>query len=461
MKYPNGPKTHPFLLMLKWVLRPTALLEACAAEYGEIFSIPLAISDAPLVLVSNPQAVQEILTNDTKTYSAPGKINEILKPLIGEQSVILIDGDRHRRQRQLLLPPFHGERMRNYGETILEITQQATQDWIPGTTFNARTITQKITLNVILQAVFGFREGERYQQIRTVIEQLCQSFNLPWQSSMLFWTSLQKDLGAWSPWGQFLRQRQKIDELLYAEIAERQANPDPNRTDILNLMMAARDEEGQPMTHQELRDELMTLLFAGHETTATALAWALYWTHRLPEVRQKVIAEVESLGKNPDPMAIFRLPYLTAVCNETLRIYPVAMLTFPRVPQVPVELLGYSIDPGTLVMGCIYLTHRREDLYPDHTHFKPERFLERQYSPYEFYPFGGGVRRCIGMALAQFEMKLVLAQLLTDWNLDLTTSRPIVPARRGVTLSPAGGIPMVVKGKRESSIPFNRVYSEV
>jgi cytochrome P450 family 110 len=213
-------------------------------------------------------------------------------------------------------------------------------------------------------------------------------------------------------------------------------------------MMAARDENGQPMTNQELRDELMTLLFAGHETTATALAWGLYWIHSLPSVREKLLQELDSLGKNPDPMAIFRLPYLSAVCQETLRIYPVGMLTFPREVKSPVELMGYQLAPGTVVVGSIYLTHRRKDLYPEPLQFRPERFLERQFSPYEYLPFGGGSRRCIGMALAQLEMKLVLASILRDFELALAENKPVPAKRRGVTLGPAGGVRMVMTGRR-------------
>lgn len=259
---------------------------------------------------------------------------------------------------------------------------------------------------------------------------------------------LQLDLGAWSPWGNFVRQRQQIDELLYAEIRERREQPDPDRTDILSLLLLARDEEGKLMTDQELRDELMSLMFAGSETTATAMSWTLYWVHRLPEVREKLLKELETLGDSPDPMTIFRLPYLTAVCNETLRIHPVAMLTFPRVVEEPVELLGQQLEPGTALVGCIYLTHQREDLYPEPKQFNPERFLERQFSPYEFMPFGGGARRCVGEALAQFEMKLVLATILSRYQLALAEQKPVRPQRRGVTLGPAGGVKMVITGER-------------
>jgi len=173
------------------------------------------------------------------------------------------------------------------------------------------------------------------------------------------------------------------------------------------------------------------------------MSWALYWVHALPDVKNRLREEIASLGDNPAPMDIFGLPYLTAVCNEVLRLYPVAMLTFPRRVEEPMDLLGYSLEVGTDLVGCIYLLHHREDLYPDSYNFKPERFLERQFSPYEFMPFGGGKRRCIGAALAAYEMKLVLATILSDYDLKLAENGPIKPQRRGITLSPAGGIKMI------------------
>jgi cytochrome P450 len=204
-------------------------------------------------------------------------------------------------------------------------------------------------------------------------------------------------------------------------------------------------KQGEAMTDVELHDELMTLLLAGHETTATAIAWALYWVHKLPNIREQILQELETLGDNPEPLNIARLPYLTAVCNETLRIYPVAVLTVPRAVKEPVELMGYPLEPGTRLYGCIYLTHHREDIYPNSQQFKPERFLERQFSPYEFLPFGGGIRRCIGEALALFEMKLVLATILQRYELALADQRPERPKRRGVTFAPERGVKMVMR----------------
>ena len=446
MKLPDGPKIPPWLQLIQWIANPVSYMEAARERYGDMFT-GVGIHAQPNVIVSNPQTLKQILT-DTKEFTAPGELSKIFAPIMGNYGVFMLDGDYHRQRRKLLMPPFHGERMQPYGQLICDLTEKAIGQLTPGQPFSARAVMQEISLQIILEAVFGLHEGERLQQVQQLMRSLLDVFQSPLSSAFLFFPSLQRDLGPWSPWGYFLRIRQQIDELLYTEIDERREQPDPSRTDILSLLMSARDEAGQPMTNQELRDELMTLLFAGHETTATALSWALYWIHQKPEVRDQLLAELDRLGERPDPMSIFRLPYLGAVCNETLRIYPVVMLTFARATKSPIELMGYDLKPGTVLYGCIYLIHQREDLYPEPKQFKPERFLEREFSPYEFMPFGGGARRCIGEALAQFEMKLVLATILSRSQLALADNRPLRPQCRGINLAPAGGVKMVMKGRR-------------
>jgi cytochrome P450 len=449
MKQINGSKSPHLLQQMKWVSNPLEYMDTCFERYGDIFSTDIVAKPDELIFVSNPQGIQELLTRDTKDFSAPGRVNGILKPLTGEKSLFLLDDQEHRRQRKLLMPPFHGERMRNYGQLIIKIAEQVSNKWVQNQPFIARDSMQEISLIVILQAVFGMYEGERFEQLKTLLTSLLSLTDSPVSSSLLFFPILQKDLGAWSPWGRFLRQRQQIDQLLFAEIEERrQQLTDENRQDILSLMMAARDEDGQPMSDIELRDELLTLLFAGHETTATAIAWSLYWVHQQPEVYQKLIQELDSLEADADPMTIFKLPYLTAVCQETLRIYPVGMLTFPRMAKQPTTFMGYPVNPDSSIVGCIYLLHRHPEIYPEPEQFKPERFLNHKFSPYEYLPFGGGARQCIGMALAQFEMRLVLATILRQNQLQLAEKRPVKAGRRGVTLSPLGGIKMMMKGKR-------------
>lgn len=453
MKLPTGPKTPTFLQRLQWIIDPVSYMEKTHACYPDLFVARLVGFGDDVILVSHPQGIQQILTSDRKEFSSPGKqTNGILQPLIGDYSVIMLEGERHKHRRQLLVPPFHGERLQAYGKLICNLTEKVMSQLPLDKPFLARSAMQSISLQVILEAVFGLSEGERYQKLKQLLGAMTELFKSPITSALLFIPSLQKDLGSWSPWGNFVRQREQIDKLLYTEIAERRANLDPNRTDILSLLMSARDEQGNAMSDKELRDELMGLLLAGNETTATAMSWSLYWTHRLPEVREKLLAELAALGNSPDPMEIARLPYLSAVCQETLRIHPVAMLTFPRVVQKPIELLGYQLQPGNIVMGCMYLAHQREDIYRDRKQFKPERFLERQFSPYEFLPFGGGVRRCVGDALALLEMKLVLATILSRYQLTLTEKQPETPQRRGVTLAPSRGVKMKIVGVREKAI---------
>ncbi|MBF2078989.1 MAG: cytochrome P450 [Synechococcales cyanobacterium T60_A2020_003] len=448
MKTLESPKRLPALQRLQWILDPVGYLECTHQRYPDLFRSPGIGFGDDIVIVSHPQAIQYILMNDRKLFHASGELNLILEPLIGDASVIAIEGDRHKQRRQLIMPSFHGDRLSIYGETICKLTQSIFDAIPPGETFSARTITQQVSLQIIFDIVFGLSEGEKSQQIKTLLTAMADRFSSPLASALLFFKSLQKNWGPRSPWGYFLQLREQLDHLIYAELQDRRTHPDDSRTDILSLMMAARDEEGQPMTDKELRDEIMTLLFAGHETTATAMAWALYWLHRCPEVKTKLLAELDSLDGETDPMTIAKQPYLTAVCQETLRRNPVAMLTFPRVAQEPVEILGYQFEAGTIFMGCMYLTLQRDDLYPNPKAFRPERFLEKKYSPYEFIPFGNGARRCVGEALALYEMKLAIATAMMNYQMELADSRSEVPRRRGVTLAPSRGVSLRMIGKR-------------
>jgi unspecific monooxygenase len=448
LKLPDGPKTHPWIQTYQWLKDPLGYMEECTEKYGDIFTLRVGPVFKPQVFISNPQAIQQIFTTDTKQLDS-GAPAGIQAGLLGKKSLLALEGKPHQRQRKLLMPPLHGERMLSYGDLIREITQEVTNKWQIGEPFNILSSMQEISFEVILKAVFGLREGPRYQELKKLLLKILNPKQPFVRGLLLVFPLLQKDLGAWSPWGKFLRLTDQINKLIYTEIKERQENPDPSRTDILSLMMATKDEEGQPMTDVELRDELMTLLVAGHETTATSLTWALYWIHHLPQVREKLLQELDNLGQQPDANEIFKLPYLNVVCSETLRMYPVAMLALNRLVKSPLEVMGYNLEPGNLVVPCIYLTHHREDLYPDSKQFKPERFLERQFSTSEFLPFGGGNRRCIGMALALFEMKLVLATVLSQWQMELADTEPVKPARKGALLGTGSGVKMVVRGRRE------------
>jgi cytochrome P450 family 110 len=439
----------------QWITAPLKYLHDCDRQCGDMFTVRMSGAFNGAVFISDPQAMQQLLTSDTKQFTAPGSSNQILKPFLGDRGVILLDAGEHRQRRQLLMPQFHGDKIRAYTELICTVTKDLVAGWQVGETINLRAQMQSISLSVILQAVFGLHQGENYDRIRDKLVAVISLLESPINSSFLFIPALQQDLGAWSPWGRFLRDRAELDRLIYQEIANRRRNYQLDRfsegeampTDILSLLIGSQDAEGNGMSDIELHDELMTLLFAGHETTATALSWAIYWINYLPEVKQKLVAEIATLGTERDPLTISKLPYLNAVCAETLRIYPVGLLTFPRITQEPVSLQGYELPANTVVFGCIYLTHHREDLYPEPHLFKPERFLERQFSPYEYLPFGGGSRRCIGMALAQLELKLVLVEMLAHCQLELTSKAPAIPARRGITLGPKGGIEAQVIAK--------------
>jgi cytochrome P450 family 110 len=436
---------------IKAMLDPVGYLSQLAQLNPDLATMPAAGYPQPLIVTYHPEAVKAIFTNDT-LFTAPGELNAIMEPLLGNRSLISASGDRHRHERKLIMPLFHGARMHNYGEMITRIIQEELARLPVGKPFLAQDLTQAITLRTIIEVVFGITQGDRYEPMIAMTRKLLGRFKSPLANSFLFFKTLQKDLGSLSPWGSFIRDRQALDDLIFAEINERRAQPDGDRTDILSLLMSATDEAGNGMDDLQLRDELMTLLFAGHETTAIALAWGMYWLHSQPEVMTKIRAEVQELGENPDPMAIYRLPYLSAVCNETLRINPVGMFTFARQAQQSTRLLDYSIEPDNILMGCIYLLHQRPDLYPNPREFRPERFLERQFTPYEFMPFGGGARRCAGEALALFELRLGLAAFATQAHFTLLEKSPVQAKRKGLVLSPATGVKMRFDGMKSKGI---------
>ncbi len=446
MHLPPTPRTPGTIQLLRWIFTPMSYMDECTSKYGEIYGLNIR-PDYPSVLTSNPNALQTILTSDTKELSSPGELNGIFTYLLGTQSLITTSGKQHQRKRQLIMPALHGDRMRAYADIINQVTDKVISKLPLGATFSIRNVTQTITLKIIMQAVFGLYDSPRAIELERVLSYILESTSSPLSLATGIFPILGKVLGKLNPARDFETLLQQADKIIYEEIQERRNNPDSERLDILSLLMSARDEDGQGMSNVELRDELMTLLTAGHETTATALAWAVYFIYKDETIKTKLLNELNSLGKNPDSNTIFKLPYLTAVCNETLRIYPVALTTFPRQVEKLISLCGYDLEPGTLVYGSIYDTHRRQDLYPNPNQFKPERFLERQYSAYEFLPFGGGARRCIGLAFAQFEMKLVLAKILTTYQLELLTQNKVKPKRRGLVSAPDQPIRMTCKGR--------------
>lgn len=449
LKGPTGKGLRRFLRVLRLILQPTAYMEDNVQRYGHVFKIG-GDSSPPLVYVGDPNLVREIFLLDGNN-STTGNSNGVLRSMVGDRSLLLLDGASHRQQRKLLMPCFHGDYLRAYREIICDMTRKVSTHWQAGQSIVARPPMQELTLGVMLKAVFGLQEGDRLSQIQHRMATMLDAFAYPLTSSFLFFPSLQKDWGAWSPWGRFLRMREELRELIYAEIRDRRqllAQSDINteeKTDILTLLIQARDEKGEGMSDAELHDELVTLLLAGHETTASALVWMLYWIHYQPEVESKLRAELATLESGDDPSTIAQLPYLTAVCQETLRIYPITPSTFVRVLQEPMTLAGYSFTAGTALMPATYIIHQREDIYPNPKQFRPERFLERQYAPHEYLPFGGGHRRCIGSALAMMELKLAVATLLQTFEFSLGKPRPLQPARRGLTMAPPASMKLVVK----------------
>jgi unspecific monooxygenase len=428
--------------LYQWTTQPLAFLERWHRTYGDCFGVEIG-SYRHMVFLSHPSAIAELFTANPDQFEV-GRGNRILRPVMGDNSVLLLDGAAHARQRKLLMPPFHGDCMKAYSETICQITEHVSQSWQKDVTWTALPQMQAISLRVILKTVFGLDDGERFTQLKQKLSEFLEFTGFPFFFLVIALPSLQRSIGIRQVWQRFGEMLHQIDQLLYAEIRDRRDSFDPNRTDILSLLLSARDEAGAPMSDVELRDELITLLIAGHETTAIALSWALYWIHTVPGVKEKLQMDLRSLGSNANPAAIAQLPYLNAVCSETLRIYPVVQFAGPRIARKRMTIAGYNIAPETHLAASIYLVHRRPDLYPDPEQFKPERFLERQFSPYEFFPFGGGNRRCIGAAFAMYEMKLVLATLMQRYEFEVRERRAVVPIRRGVTFAPKGGVQIAV-----------------
>lgn len=453
MKLPAGPKLPSLLQTLRIIADPTGFLESCANQYGDTFTLRvLGINSPPVVFFSHPDAIQAIFTSLADQFEF-GKVTHVFRPLTGDQSLIMQEGARHQKQRQFLMPALHGEGLSRWGHLIHAITQTQTQNWSSDAVISVQDGMLDISLEVILQVVFGLRPGERLLQLKSRLHTLLERVNSPLYSVQFFLPPLQQDWGKRSPWGGFVRLRQQIDQLLYAEIAERRSHLSGERTDILSMLLMVRDSTGEPLSDQELRDQLMTLLLLGHETTASGLTWALYWLHQNPDSLANLRAELDSLGHQPDPLQLSQQPYLNAVCKEALRVYPIALISQPRRVKQSVSLAGYEFDPGAILIPCIYLAHRRSQAYLEATQFRPERFLTSKLSQYEYLPFGGGSRSCIGAALAMFEMKLILATLLNRF--EFRSIQPISsvtrPARRGITFVPPGHFQLRVTGIRRAT----------
>jgi cytochrome P450 len=367
--------------------------------------------------------VKAVFTGSPERLHA-GEANAILEPILGSHSILVLDEGRHIRQRKLMLPSFHGERLARYREQMEAIALGELERWPLGRPVAARPHTQAITLDVIMRTVFGVEDGERLTRLRTALRDLLE------------WTTARRRMFVVAAFGQdrlknsevlgFMRARAAADELVFDEIRRRAADPDlAERDDVLSMLLQARDEDGEPMTRVEIRDELMTLLVAGHETTATALAWALEQLSRQP----RILAELDGGGNEE---------LLDAVVLETLRLRPVIVVVARRLVE-PMELGGRTLPAGITVAPCIYLMHRRPEIYPDPEAFRPERFLENPPGTYTWIPFGGGVRRCLGAQFAQMEMKTVLRTILANASIEPTRAKPESMQRRAITFVPGRG----------------------
>ena len=402
-------------------------MERCQKRYGDIFTLRITHEGA-WVLLAHPDMVKQVFTGDPKVFHA-GEGNVVLRPLVGSNSVLTLDEGPHMSQRKLLLPPFHGERMQSYGDLLSEIADREVESWASGAPFRLWPRMQAITLEVILRAVFGLEDGERLDALRTRLRQVLEAGTRT--STMVLLGFLGPDRV--SRLAQFRSELDPINELIYAEIRERREDPDvADHEDILSLLIQARHENGEPMSDEELRDELVTLLVAGHETTATSLAWSIERLVRHPEMLERLRDEVAA-GDDE---------YLDAVCKETLRLRPVLPIV-ARVLKEDVEIGGYNLPAGATVAPCIHLIHRRPDIYPEPRRFRPERFLEQPAGTYTWIPFGGGVRRCLGATFALFEMRQVLSSIVAQVELRPATADSERVTRRAITLNPSRGAEVV------------------
>ncbi|MCC5625124.1 cytochrome P450 [Nostoc sp. CHAB 5715] len=454
MQLPPGPKTPSWLIGLQFEADPFGYMDRFSKRYGDM--VTLMFDSTPIIYVSNPSGIKEIFTN-TKEIVAKGDLNRAFALGTGEKGVLQLDGLIHKNRRKILMQTFHGARMQACGKHICELTEKIIGQKKVGKPFIAYPTIEDITLKVGIKVVMGLDKGEHHEKIKHLFTSILR-LNVQSPIDKILLTIFgERDLGQWSPHGYNLYLLQQLFQLLLSEVEERRKQADFSHADMLTDLIFAEDETGQPLSNEEVRDLLLSPIYAAGDASGTAIAWALYWIHRLPSVRSRLLSELDSLGDNLDPMSIFALPYLNAVCNEVLRIYPTQLFAFPRLVESTVEVMGYKLNPGTVLIANIYSTHQREDLYPQPKEFQPERFLEKQFSPYEFLPFGGGSRVCIGASFALFEMKLILATILSRYELELVSKRPERPKYGDLICYPASGVKMVMHGRRQhqgQSQPF-------
>lgn len=431
MALPPGPKIPAALQTLELSVRPFALLRRCAENFGDPFTIKI-VGNRTYVVISEPSMVREIFAGLNATDQM--RIgNDELRPAVGDNSLLLLDGAEHKRHRKILAPPFSTNSVPAYGALIRNITERLTDKWEKGATISIYSAMQEVALEVILSVVFGANLGSRLDVFKACITNFMKTVSGP----VGYFPALQKDLGPWSPGGKVLRAKRELDALLFEEIARRRAAPNDQGNGVMGSMLHVNGSGEEPFSDQEIHDELITLILAGHDPTTAALAWAMHWVHQDASVAEKLREEMA--GTDADRPEDWH--YLDAVINETLRIYPM-FPTVERKMRVPVEIMGYVITPGVRITPCVYLTHHRPELFPEPERFRPERFLERRYASNEFFPFGGGSRRCIGAHFAHYQMKVILSSVLRRYTFEAVREGKVKAVLRGASIGPSGQVRM-------------------
>jgi cytochrome P450 len=431
MKLPPGPNQPRVAQTIGWWSRPISFIEQCRRRFGKRFTIRL-LSTPPFVMHADPAHLKEIFTAPPEVLH-PGEGARILEPVVGKNSVILLDEREHLSQRKLMLPAFHGEKMERLTDLMAEVADREVASWPRGEPVALHPRFQALTLEIILRAVFGLDAGQRLDALRARLTEILTLGSRP----VGMFPFLQRDWGGFSPWRRFLRLREETDELIFELIAERRSDSS-ERDDVLSMLLAAHHEDGSPMSAQELRDELMTLLVAGHETTASELAWAFEQLVREPAVLARLTEEVD--GGTDDA-------YLTATIQETLRRRPVLPNAAPRLVRQEVEIGGWTYPPGVCLIANAYLVQHDPEIYPDPYAFRPERFLDNPPGTYTWIPFGGGRRRCLGASFALLEMKIVLRSILASSEVRRGAAGFELSRRRSITLSPGRGATTVLRDR--------------
>ncbi|MFP4597889.1 MAG: cytochrome P450 [Persicimonas sp.] len=416
---------------LDWMTRPYELLARCQEELGDVFTIDFR-EHGRYVLFSHPEAIHTILAGDPAVFHAD---NSLLEPFVGPRSLLLLEGQRHKQERRLLMPHFSRRQIHAWGDQIVEAADQMIDGWKDDEPFSMRDSAEAIALNLIDRLVFGLEvDQKRHGELH---ECFAEILGHPYFNIALIGEFGERLAGS-AGWQRLQELLERMDTLIRAEIAQRRASG-RRGADIMSLLMDAEREDGRPVSDDELRDELVTLLATGHETTATTLAWVIYWVFTHPPVQQRLDEELAGLPANAPPRQIAGLEYLEAVVLEALRINPVVPIIARKLTG-PTTIAGYELDAGVTVAPVIYLLHRRPELFAQPDRFRPERFLERDYKHNEFMPFGGGVRRCLGMHLALYEIELLLARIIERVDLQLLEPDTVRPRRRMVTIAPSSGV---------------------